>query len=228
MRRKLLAMLMLMGISACASPQYNYRPEPVDVSFPPLNQVVSAGVGEEMLRQGKYVEQDSILLHQAVSVGLGAYSFSPGYYTKVGQDDSSEFYNPEPGGEGGHVTKGVLADPYEAMQVMLNEPMICGVSVLGGKACADGVNFSRIKRPSLQSAGFQQVLLYSGRIGNRVNIGYREFSNNRARPAFNNDVEYDLTESKTIGYKGAEIEIFEATNRYIRYKVLRNFNAAKH
>ena len=74
--------------------------------------------------------------------------------------------------------------------------------------------------------GFQQTLLYSGRIGNKINISYREFSNNVARPAFNNDVEYDLGESMTIGYKGAEIEIIEATNRMIKYRVIRNFNKA--
>jgi hypothetical protein len=34
-----------------------------------------------------------------------------------------------------------------------------------------------------------------------------------ARPAFNNDVEYDLSESKLIGYKGAQFEVIEASNR---------------
>ncbi len=40
-------------------------------------------------------------------------------------------------------------------------------------------------------------------------------------------MEYDLSESMTIGYKGAQIEIIEATNELIRYKVLRNFNKAE-
>ncbi|MCD0195610.1 hypothetical protein K1T77_12420 [Acinetobacter baumannii] len=44
------------------------------------------------------------------------------------------------------------------------------------------------------------------------------------RPAFNNDVEYDLSQSKEIGYKGALLEIIEATNQDIKYKVIRNFN----
>jgi hypothetical protein len=58
---------------------------------------------------------------------------------------------------------------------------------------------------------------------NKINIGYREFSNNSARPAFNNEVEYDLSESKRIGYKGAQIEVLEADNSSITYEVLRNF-----
>jgi hypothetical protein len=71
---------------------------------------------------------------------------------------------------------------------------------------------------------FQQTLIYSGKIGNKVNIGYREFSRNMARPAFNNDVEYDLSESNQIGYKGALLEIIDANNQNITFKVLRNFN----
>ena len=47
-----------------------------------------------------------------------------------------------------------------------------------------------------------------------------------ARPAFSNDVEYDLLESKTIAYKGAMIEVIEATNQHIKYIVKRNFNKA--
>jgi len=45
--------------------------------------------------------------------------------------------------------------------------------------------------------------------------------------AFNNDVDYDLNESKVIGYKGARIEIIEATNELIKYRVLKNFNQAQ-
>lgn len=71
---------------------------------------------------------------------------------------------------------------------------------------------------------FQQTLLYNGRVGDKINIGYRESSGNMARPAFNNEVEYDLSESKTIGYKGARIEVIEATNQSIKYRVLSNFN----
>ena len=44
-----------------------------------------------------------------------------------------------------------------------------------------------------------------------------------ARPAFNQDVQYDLSEGKTIGFKGARVEIVEATNTNIRYRVLAHF-----
>lgn len=80
--------------------------------------------------------------------------------------------------------------------------------------------------PSLHRDSFQQTLLYSGKVGNKINIGYREFSNSLARPAFNNNVEYDLSESKTIAYKGAQLEILEATNQHIKFRLIKNFNSA--
>lgn len=50
-----------------------------------------------------------------------------------------------------------------------------------------------------------------------------EFSNKLARAAFSNDVEYDLSQSKIIGYKGAKIEVLNATNENITYRVISNF-----
>ena len=47
-----------------------------------------------------------------------------------------------------------------------------------------------------------------------------------ARPAFANSVEYDLNDSKIIGYKGARLEVISADNQSIKYKVLQNFNQA--
>ena len=79
-------------------------------------------------------------------------------------------------------------------------------------------DYEKKKYPVTNSDSFQQTLIYSGKVGDKINVGYREFSSNVARPAFNNEVEYDLSESKIIGYKGARIEVIEATNEYIKYK----------
>lgn len=227
MIRKLLGFALAMSLVGCVSTNANYRPTAVEISEPPLGQVVTAEVGGTMLRQGKYVEHDAIFLPETVKVGvLGTYTFSRGYYLREGEDAKNEFYHPENGPEGGRVDKGALTDPYKTMMVVKGQPTLCGVSVFNARVCEKNVRLERLRRPALTSDGFQQTLLYSGRIGNKINISYREFSNSTARPAFNNDVEYDLSESMTIGYKGAEIEIIEATNRIIKYKVIRNFNQA--
>lgn len=214
-------------LAACATPQYNYRADMVEISEPPLGTTNIKSVGETLLRQGRYTETDALLLHKTTTVGLvGTYTFNPGYYTKVGEDDKSSFYEPEIGPEGGGIVKGVFADPYKSMRAFKDGSKLCGISVLNGQICNDDTSFEFVRRVSLTANSFQRSLLYNGGHGSKINIGYREFSNNTARPAFNNDVEYDLADSKIIAYKGAQLEIIEATNQHLKYRLIKNFNDA--
>lgn len=71
----------------------------------------------------------------------------------------------------------------------------------------------------------QQTLIYSGRVGNRIRIDYRESSGSYARPAFSNEAEYDLSTSNEIAYRGARIKVIQANNQKIRYIILANFNS---
>lgn len=226
MEQRLIAIAVLLTLTACAAPKYNYMPSAISISEPPLNSVNTSQVGDVMLRQGKYEEHDAIFVSKKIDAGiLAPYTIHPGYYLKHGEDQTGEYY--QPGGEGaGHVEKAALADQWKSILAMKGKQILCVVTVFNATACSDESNFDRQKKPVLSRESFQQTLIYSGKMGNKINIGYREFSGNLARPAFNNDVEYDLSESKIIGYKGAQLEILEATNQHIKFKVIRNFNNA--
>lgn len=67
---------------------------------------------------------------------------------------------------------------------------------------------------------FITQLIYSGKSGNTIRVTYREFSNNMARPAFNQDLTYDLSESQRITFRNTVIEVKEATNSFIKFVVL--------
>lgn len=73
----------------------------------------------------------------------------------------------------------------------------------------------------LGTTGFRRELLYSGVSKGTVSIQYREFMNDMARPAFSQELKYDLADGSEIGYKGARFQIIKATNTSIRYKVLK-------
>lgn len=211
-------------LQACATPSYEYRPETIQVSEPPLSTINTAYVGDTLLVQGFFIEHDAIYLDQEVRVGLiGNYTFSKGYYTKTGGGDNVGFYLPSKYDDGGTISAGVFTDPFKIIEAQYNPRKLCGVSVFNGKVCKM-TNFELTKQRGAGTNSFQQTLIYSGKVGNRINFEYREFSNDIARPAFNNDVEYDLSASNIIGYKGARLEVIEATNELIRYKVLSNFN----
>jgi len=229
MRKAGLISVFLMALLAgCSTPKYNYYPEKTEISEPPLNSIVTVYIGDNMLRQGEFSAHDSIYIRENIKVGvLGGYTFTRGYYLKKSQNKKSEFYLPSGGIDSGQVITGALSDPFQVIRLDKKSGKLCGVSVFNGEACTNEINYEKKKYPVASSDSFQQTLIYSGKIGNKINIGYREFSNDFARPAFNNNVEYDLSESKIIGYKGSRIEIIEATNEYIKYKVIKNFNQAK-
>ena len=222
----LTTVLILSGLIGCAVPQYNYMPSRTQISEPPLGSVNVAHVGDNMLRQGSYTEYDALYLPANAPVSW-AYTLTTGYYIKRGEDKDSEFYQPTNDGESGNVIKAAIADPWKSVQAYKNEQSLCVVTVFNVHVCDSKYSYERRKKSLLQGDSFQQTLIYSGRVGNKINVGYREFSNSLARPAFNNNVEYDLNESSIIGYKGARLEILEATNEFIRYRVIENFNKAQ-
>ncbi len=222
------SVLMLGIVTGCATPKANYQPVTIDISEPPINSVNVSRVGDEMLKQGKYREHDALYVHSQVKPHW-AYTVHPGYFLKSGEDGDNEFYRIGGAGEdSGYVEKAALADPYKSLMVKRSSNTLCVVTVFDIAACLNGVTegFERIKKPIFTQDAVQRTLIYNGKSGDKINVGYREFSGNMARPAFNNNVEYDMSESAQIGYKGALLEIIEATNQHIKYKVLSNFNNA--
>lgn len=85
----------------------------------------------------------------------------------------------------------------------------------------------------------KEELIYSGRSGDTIRVLYREYENNVApqylgrgqvqtdqvyfmRPAFSQTLQYDLFESTTIVFREFAIEVIEADNRNILYRVLQD------
>ena len=70
---------------------------------------------------------------------------------------------------------------------------------------------------------FRQELIYGGRVGNQIKVTYREFSDDLVRSGFAQEAQYDLSTETTIGFKGVRVQVLEATNTRLRYKVLKSF-----
>ena len=209
----LLAMFVMTG---CTSVRYNGTDTIVkDVDYPEVGRMITVYVGDHMVQKGTITEENVLVVYKTIDGAL--YDIPAKQYLQVGFDEKQDFYSAV------GVVKGAFSDPIQVLALKKHEGAeLCVITVFGGSACYQG-EFERKKRLSERGNNFQQTLIYSGRIGDKINIGYREFSNNRARPAFNNDVEYDLSTSNTIGYKGALIEVIKADNSSITYKLIRNF-----
>ena len=66
---------------------------------------------------------------------------------------------------------------------------------------------------------FQIEILYQGMSKGEVKISYREFYKGIARPAFTQDVTYELSSDGTavVGFKGMRLKVLKATGQSIEY-----------
>jgi hypothetical protein len=192
----LLAVIFLFG--GCASKRLE------TTTFPEIGSVSTVGIGENLISQGTGKVETSLIL--ANDETFDVITLKKGLYPFV--MENSEIIKFVRDG------KVIIFDK--------SNKNICIGNIKDGKCRSVKHSFdSRLSNKSKN--GFQQNILYNGKIGNKIALGYREFSNNMARQAFSNEVNYDLSESTILGYKGARIEVLKATNTEITYRILSGF-----
>ena len=69
---------------------------------------------------------------------------------------------------------------------------------------------------------FKRELIYTGVSQGTIILLYREFKNDIARPAFSQELRFDLKEGDEIGYKGARFKVKKANNLGLAYSVERH------
>ncbi len=79
---------------------------------------------------------------------------------------------------------------------------------------------SKISKEVFSETSYKYELIYNGRVGDGLRFIYREFYEDMARPSFTQEVQYDLSQSEIIGFKRAKVQIIEASNTEIKYKVI--------
>ena len=213
--------LFLFGVAGCASTPYNYIPESEYIISPPIGEVATARLGDSLLEEGDLIKSDALRVKSEGSVAL--YKVLPGNYVKVGERESYEYYK-QP--EGARLILTWPARRHASNATLkvnsTQDEEVCVVRPGDLEVCSD-LNFERNTSVEVSPDGVRKTLIYSGKVGSRLKVGYREFSNNMARSAFSNEVEYDLSEGGVIGYSGAELEVIKASNTSITYRVLSGF-----
>jgi hypothetical protein len=218
------------GLAGCVTMKDNYTPEAKQLSVPALNEPTTVSLGEDMLRQGTAVTTKGVLLRSQNKIGI--FTLSPGFYPQTGEDEQSvytSYATNKLDPDMGRVTGGGILP--QGLKFEKTHQQTCviytGVYGITQKVCDHEYPYEQTTMPVYSSNSFQQTLIYSGRLGNKIKISYREFSGNMARGAFSNDAEYDLSTSDIIAYKGAKIKVLSADNQNIRYVVLSNFNSTE-
>lgn len=200
--------LFILFTSCSVNVQYNKINEKSKLSFPELGKAVTAGVGDDMVKKGQLVNYTFLRVKKAFK------KIQAREYTQIGDNKYLLFFTPE----------NLRAENYISIATKKKDDGYLYLISVKGKAYRHKVEHEIINRDIPEENSFQQTLIFNGLIGNKLNIGYREYSDQIARPAFSNNVEYDLSTSRVIGYKGCKIEIIKADNESITYKVIKNFD----
>ncbi|MFY1055115.1 hypothetical protein ACOQNP_26165 [Ectopseudomonas khazarica] len=68
----------------------------------------------------------------------------------------------------------------------------------------------------------KKELVYSGKSGSTIEIGYREYRGGLAAPAFYQSVKYDLGESNLISFQNFQFKVISANNSSISIVILKD------
>jgi hypothetical protein len=196
---------------------------------PPLNTESTAQTGDELLRQGEIYQRAAIHLSEEITFGKdGAYALTPGYYFRGGESIGWETYAPADGLDAGSVKKAPGAITLQGSFHYSNDGKTIGVITNFYQAIntkAKGI--TRTTRPAWSNDSIQRSVVYGGKTGSKIKLGYREIWKNITRPSHDVFVEYDLADSQIVELRGARIEVLEATTELIRYRVTQAFDSTE-
>jgi hypothetical protein len=200
-------------------------------SYPVIGEINTVEVGESLVWKDKQttipaVDIEQTIEHPAENLGNKCtLKLLPGRYVEKGKDAFGKFYEGKTGNvlsigqsittaEGGiYVTD---LDPKKTEIYFL--PAASSTPLSYERDC---IPFKRSFHQERNELSLKKELVYTGISQNVVSILYREFKDDIARPAFSQDLKYDLSEGKIVGYRGARFEIIKATNQGLTYKALK-------
>lgn len=196
---------------------------------PLLNTESTAQVGKAILHQGEVYQRAAIRLSEEIVFGEdGAYALMPGYYLRVGESDGWESYVPADGPDAGSVKKAPGAITLQGSFLVSKDSKVIGLITNFYQAVnAKAKGITRTTRPSLSTDSIQRALVYGGRAGNKLKLGYQETWANIKRPSEIRFIQHDISEAKVVESNGARIEVLQATDDFIRYRIIKSFNSVK-
>jgi len=214
-------------LAGCATQKQPIPPRLTIINLPQPGEERTAELGETLVQKGKVYTYDAVRLENSISAGDGyllkKFSLEPGILKATMRDDDRLYYT---------------TDKLSVYDAMLGTQMYYGGLTVSYKDPKD-VKFHWNSRPALtprpvpiltkmevadsERPSFRQELIYNGRSGDTLKFLYREFSNDLLRAPFSQEVQYDLKDGNTIGFKGVRIDVIEATNTRLKYRVVSSF-----
>ncbi|MFL9834983.1 hypothetical protein [Chryseobacterium terrae] len=234
--KKILFIAVAASLISCTANVANVQLQRRTYNEPAKNEVHTREIGDKLILQGEEDYQDAVRI-TSISNDVRLYNttfpYSVGKILPLsGQTAEYKMYflaneaktkNSGYYGATNEITYGI------AVRKSDNKPFVFINQVMGSLG---GLKTKDVEGLSIENttftdsnckACFKQEFIFNGKVDNNLKFVYREYSENMARPAFTQDLQYDINESKTVGFKGLRIEVIKATNTQIEYKILSDF-----
>ncbi|SFP85451.1 hypothetical protein [Hydrogenimonas thermophila] len=197
------------------------------VHHPDINKISTVDIGENMYEKVKLYSHDTynVKINQKIDV----YTMASGKFTTSRRDLGILKIDKKTGWK----SACIVGDSHPYTVCLFDSNNDSKFDKIGSKINGlygnlnSPIAYSLSKTPpNFGEDSFKYIVLYQGKKGNVIKISFREFINNLARPAFTQDIEYELNSngSTIIGFKGLRIEVLKATNLDITYKVLKDYD----
>lgn len=180
---------------------------------PPINTVATRSVGESLCKQNiiyNYNTHDVLLIDnecpKVLEMDPVLYKWTSNQWNMMCRYDKKE----------------CLVDVTGENEFNFKTDELDDLSELKPLACK--VKYKIIPTPSrVGEMYFKYEIIYQARVGNKLRLSYREYVDDYAHPAFTQEIEYDLDqkEDMIIGFKKLRMQILNATNNEITYKILK-------
>lgn len=213
-------------LASCVSAKRAITPATEIVDMPGLGIASTAELGNTLLAKGKIATCDAIFLKEQAVAGGGQGIVSlivePQTLLAGIEDDKWIYFFAnrviQRWNTGDRLTMGGLKLSKQDRRTLqaFNE-------IVEGLPMSNLPRFDLGKSQALGTPSFKQELIYNGRSGDTIRVLYREIAGDIMRAPFTQEAQYDLKDGNTIGFKGARIEVLEASNTSLSYKVLESF-----
>jgi hypothetical protein len=173
-------------------------------------------VGDVMVTEYDYLAQEQAKILQASSGSFwrGRQPLPAGTSLRKMQYEGQSFWCPMVTGEGSACLMDTDDDLSFDRAYTLN---IYGMPMQGNSI--NPIQYH--KESGVVQSGFKYEITYHGVHGSFVSMSYREYSQDLARPAFQQDLNYTLeSEATTVHFRDVRITIHGADNNSIHYTVL--------
>lgn len=196
------------------------QPEYKEGYFPEVNKVTTVNVGQPMVTEYEYFSEKKAILMGNVSAGimLARRDASKGMSLVPVTSDGIEVFCLPPGGLGSPCFRDEDNDKKFEWAYSLN-----GYNALIEKMQITPVPYKKMQHKLKD--GFKYELLYQGLDEDVVKISYREYTENLARPAFRQEISYNLKSGgdTDIQFKDVNLTIHHADNMGVKYTVNSGF-----